>query len=140
MGTVTSSSSSNRGGFIGYHSSGTLTNCGYNTDCGVTGAVNGSTNVVVTKSNILGNIYGAGNEKAAIENGCFTEVSTGEALLAALQAKQNVKLTANIDLSTVTWAGVSNYSGVLDGNGFTISGLNSFIIFLYSLIKTLAFQ
>ena len=118
MGTVTSSSSSYRGGFIGYHSGGTLTSCGYYSSCGVTGAVNGSTNSNVTA-------YSTSeltSKTAGLDEIKYTSVSSSTALLTALKAGENVKLTKSFSLSN--WSDISDYAGILDGNGYTLSNLS----------------
>ena len=59
----------------------------------------------------------------------FEEVSTAEALHAALEANKNVKLTADITIPNDgtpddgNWTPIPTYSGVFDGNGKTISNL-----------------
>ena len=59
-----------------------------------------------------------------IKNGTsFVEVSNGTELKNALLNKQNIRLACDINLTDVPWTTISNYNGILDGAGFTISNL-----------------
>ena len=52
-------------------------------------------------------------------------VDNGEDLIAALNANKQVVLAGDIDLSDAEGLPVANYSGILDGNGHTLSGLST---------------
>ncbi|MBR2941071.1 MAG: InlB B-repeat-containing protein [Kiritimatiellae bacterium] len=54
-----------------------------------------------------------------------TEVATAEELAAAIAANEDITLTADVDCAGWTPA---DYSGVLDGNGRTVTGLTSALI------------
>jgi len=47
-------------------------------------------------------------------------ISTADALYSALSSNKDVKLTADIDLSSYNWTKVENYTKTLDGNGYTV--------------------
>jgi len=70
------------------------------------------------------------------------EVSSAEELHAALVDDQNVTLTDNVDLTGYDWTVVPEYTGTLDGAGYTINlGTqdDSFIGSLYGTVKNLTF-
>ena len=51
-------------------------------------------------------------------------ISTASQLAGLSGASGSYTLSNNIDLSGRSWTPISNFSGTLDGNGYTISGLN----------------
>ncbi len=65
-----------------------------------------------------------GNNGTNTEQIVFTEISTMEELLKLNNSSENYKLKNDIDISGVSnWSPIVEFSGVLDGNGFSITGL-----------------
>ena len=64
---------------------------------------------------------------AAIQEDVMKEVAVTKIRsaddLRSMQANGNYQLAADIDLSGAAWTPVENFSGVLDGNGYTISNV-----------------
>ena len=62
------------------------------------------------------------------EDNGYTAVSNAQELQDALNNNENILLTKNINLSGVNWEPIGDsgnpYTGILNGNGFTISNLN----------------
>ena len=65
-----------------------------------------------------------GDNSTNTEEVVYNEISTVEDLLMLNNSSENYKLKNNIDISGVSsWSPISEFSGILDGNGFAISGL-----------------
>ncbi|MBR2385852.1 hypothetical protein IKA92_00970, partial [bacterium] len=59
-----------------------------------------------------------------IDTGGVVTVKTVDELKQALSTNRSIILGADINLSGVTWTPIQNYTGVFNGNGYTISNLS----------------
>ncbi|MBR2386928.1 hypothetical protein IKA92_06500, partial [bacterium] len=116
------------GGLVGWANGGNISNV---YSAGTVNA-NGANTADSTFGGLVGYAEGAITQEIAhevmmtqeeAEAAGYIWVTTADELQTALANGQNVALGGNIDLAGVDWTSIENYSGTLEGNGYTISNL-----------------